>query len=69
MCSKKSSIPRIAHHLSYLFRVDIVKAKLIIFAFLFSVLVNIPSRLVPSMMFSLAVVIIKFFLLFVIIIN
>ncbi len=69
MCSKESSIPRIAHHLSYFFRIDIVETKFIIFAFLFSIFVNIPSRLVPSMMISLAVVIIKFFLLFVIIIN
>jgi hypothetical protein len=69
MCSKKSRIPRIAHHLSYFFRIDIIKAKLIIFAFLLSILVDIPSRLVPSMMISLAVVIIKFFLLFVIIVN
>jgi hypothetical protein len=69
MCSEKSCIPRIAHHLSYFFRIDIVETKFIIFAFFFSILVYIPSSLVPSMMISLAVVIIKFFLLFVIIIN
>ena len=68
MSSKKSCIPRITHHLSNFFGVNIVKAKLIIFPFLFSIFVYISSRLVPSMMISLAVVIIKFFLLIVIII-
>jgi hypothetical protein len=55
--------------LSYFFGVYIIKAKLIILALFLSIFVYIPSRLVSSMMISLAVVIIKFFLLFVIIIN
>lgn len=69
MSSEKSSISRITHHLSYFFGVDIIKAKLIILALFLSIFVYIPPRLVSSMMISLAVVIIKFFLLFVIIIN
>ena len=66
MSSKKSCIPGVTHHLSNFFWIDIVKAELVIF--FLSVLVDVSSRLVPSVMISLAVVIIKFFLLFVIIV-
>lgn len=68
MSCEKCRITWIAHHLSNLLWVDVVQAKLIFLAFFFPVFVDIATRLVPSVMISLLAIVIKFFLLFVIII-